>query len=327
MVFAVKKIFLTAVLNFFIFLGFAFAQGKVSLEGTWSYSFSNDNRSCRLTGDKIVNSSGRKQSFKVLFGLTTTQYTGLSKVFGFYQVGSKWFDAIDSGWQYNNVVIDCEDFKKSQPMDGVYYPIIILLNLEDGDWHIEDFLTFRSTLSFENKLVAMSSQLLREMNEAEGNKKMWTRKISDRYGDSSYALSQSMEWGRIEREIKMKLFDIGYDFYGGKGIGPMLASPITVPETRSSSSSYSYTPPSSYDNDYSSGSSGGSSGSGMHKEKVKCNACKGTGKNSLPDYAPRYAGVNDKPWCDVCQKYDYRHSHDYCRQCNGKGWWEKWVND
>lgn len=52
----------------------------------------------------------------------------------------------------------------------------------------------------------------------------------------------------------------------------------------------------------------------------RCTACNGTGKSIAKEYPPYYGGTRTKDfYCNICNGYDYPHSHKTCGICNGKG--------
>lgn len=60
-----------------------------------------------------------------------------------------------------------------------------------------------------------------------------------------------------------------------------------------------------------------SSGTWITKQ---CTACNGAGKSIAKEYPPYYGGTRTKDYyCNICNGYDYPHSHKTCGICNGKG--------
>ena len=51
----------------------------------------------------------------------------------------------------------------------------------------------------------------------------------------------------------------------------------------------------------------------------QCSSCNGTGKSIVKNYAPYYGGTRTKTKCNICNDYDYPHTHKVCETCNGKG--------
>lgn len=51
-----------------------------------------------------------------------------------------------------------------------------------------------------------------------------------------------------------------------------------------------------------------------------CTACNGTGKSIAKNYAPNYGGTQTKSYCNICNGYEYPHSHKTCGICKGKGY-------
>lgn len=51
----------------------------------------------------------------------------------------------------------------------------------------------------------------------------------------------------------------------------------------------------------------------------QCTACNGTGKSITKNYAPNYGGIRTKSYCNICNGYEYPHSHKTCGICKGKG--------
>lgn len=330
-------VFLALVLNF----SFVFAEEKLSLGGSWSYQFLNDNRECHVRGGEVLNRTDKSQNFKLVLVLSLIETTGtpdqLSLV---YVVGTQWYNSLDSGWQYNDCDFTCNDFKYAQPISGTYYVTLVLLRQETGGYVLDDYLCFKNPIKFENLIMKKVTQLKKDLNEAKIKEKSYER-LNNYYPENFENRMAAREWSDRKSEIQRKLIDLGYDREGlvslqsGNANGAYSTTksvPDYVLGSSYSSSSSSYVP--SYSPSYSSPSSSGSSssssnsGSGMHQEWVKCTSCNGTGKNSSPtNYAPRYEKNPSKPWCDICKKYDYRHTHDYCHLCNGKGSWQKWVKD
>ena len=52
----------------------------------------------------------------------------------------------------------------------------------------------------------------------------------------------------------------------------------------------------------------------------QCTACHGTGKSIVKTNAPYYGGSRTKSFCDICNSYEYPHSHKTCGVCKGKGY-------
>lgn len=52
----------------------------------------------------------------------------------------------------------------------------------------------------------------------------------------------------------------------------------------------------------------------------QCTACNGTGKSIAKNYAPNYGGTRTKSYCNICNGYEYPHSHKTCGICKGKGY-------
>lgn len=73
----------------------------------------------------------------------------------------------------------------------------------------------------------------------------------------------------------------------------------------------------SSNNNYNSGSNQHSTGTWVTKT---CTACNGTGKSIAKNYAPNYGGTRTKSYCNICNGYEYPHSHKTCGICKGKGY-------
>lgn len=52
----------------------------------------------------------------------------------------------------------------------------------------------------------------------------------------------------------------------------------------------------------------------------QCTACNGTGKSIAKEYAQYYGGTRTKSYCNICNSYEYPHSHKQCGICKGKGY-------
>lgn len=73
-----------------------------------------------------------------------------------------------------------------------------------------------------------------------------------------------------------------------------------------------------------------SSSNSTHNEKSErstgtwsnkqCTSCNGTGKSIAKTNAPYYGGTRIKSYCNICDSYEYPHSHKSCGVCKGKGY-------
>ena len=331
-----KKIIIMFAALLLIFYS-GFAEDKLSLGGSWSFQFLNDNRKCRVRGGEVLNKTNESYRFKLVFVLSKEKKTKDSNyLFGVYVAGSNEYGYLESGWQYNDCYFESNDFKYSQPDNGWYYAYIVLLRKHDsGNWVLDDLVEFKNTIQFNNLIKEKAEQLRRELGYTRINENYYKQTAYNASVDNPYRNEYYKKYfdcsNRI-RAIQRELTDLGFDSEGVQNIrgGRILGATAeiqTVPEYKPSSSSSSYTPAPSYTPNYSSpSSSSSSSGSGMHKETVFCTSCNGTGKDKLPKNTATY-GSNSKPWCSICGKYDSPHYHDVCRMCNGRGTYEKWVND
>ena len=265
-----KIMFLIILLN--IFSVYSEEAIKIQLEGNWSYAFSDSNHSCKLTGDKIVNRGDNNSTFKLAFFLCPEKYSGGSIVG--YNVGSKLYDILESGYQYNNISVSFDDFKKQQPPNGDYYPVILILVYKNGDYGIVDYLNFPEPCHFHNYIVDEVNRLLSDLENAKKQQRTYT------YSSNPY---DALDWVLEVHDLESKLISLGYDVYGSKNISKMylekekrleLSAIPDASENKTSNYSYSstdyYFPDYSDFESYSNGSSSSNSGmSDYYRRKYK----------------------------------------------------------
>ena len=183
---------------------------EIKLKGTWTYSFSNGNKSCKISGDKISNEGKIDSAFKLIFFLSTNKYSG-GNISG-YKVGSKSYDTLKSNYSYTKIDTSFSDFSKKQPPDGDYYPVILLTVQKNQEYGIVNYLCFDKPIHFHNTIVDEANKLLEELDESQKMEKYWSNRVTD-----IYSTNTALEWIYNTYTIKDKLIDLGYDFYG-KGI-------------------------------------------------------------------------------------------------------------
>lgn len=56
-----------------------------------------------------------------------------------------------------------------------------------------------------------------------------------------------------------------------------------------------------------------------------CGHCKSGWDPYLKSYIPTYGIPRDKVWCEICNDWDFPHTHDICRACGGTGSVQRYV--
>lgn len=323
-----KKLLAAFIFAALLFRAIAENSPSISLEGTWSFSFSYDNKSCTVKGDKIVNHGDSPHFFKVALLLMDSECNGFPVLA--YKVGEKSFSTLSPNYQYTDISFSANGFEKSQPKTGTYYPVIVLLCYKNGEYGATSYLTFPRTYYFENKIEDEARDLMRELQNAEEQERYWQMQMFGAPDGGVAAMQLASQYGREKNTIRSKLTAMNYNYYSRSlryASTDLIRSYLSIPDPPppSTVASYDFDYSSYDDNDY---SSSGKSSPGMHQEWVRCSSCGGTGVDRFKTWdAPRYSSNSPKPWCETCKRYAYSHTHDFCHMCNGKGQWKKWVND
>jgi hypothetical protein len=119
----------------------------IKLLGTWSYKFDFQNRSVRLTGDKIENQNILKESGPIILRLylTNSVYAG-GDITG-YVLAEYVFNPLKPRYYYSD--IDKNLGFNSIPPDGNYYLTLCLCEEEDC-LRIKDYMNFDNQIAFNN---------------------------------------------------------------------------------------------------------------------------------------------------------------------------------
>ncbi len=115
-------------------------SGDLSLSGSWSYSYNFPTNSVSITGGKIENnrSGGKSGSLKIKLYFMEYKYSG-ENLTG-YVIGDIEFDTLKGGTYYYNV--NKNTTIESDPPTGSYYVSLALLEYDDGEYKIVDYLNF-----------------------------------------------------------------------------------------------------------------------------------------------------------------------------------------
>ena len=306
-----------------LYLNFSYSENSenLSLEGTWYYQFSSENRTCSVSGDKVVNNSNISSSFKLAFYFVEEPYSG-GIVYG-YEVGSKFYDILNPNYQYTEIYFDCNNFETRQPPTGSYYPVVLLLKFKNSKYGIIDYITF-PIYDFKNGFDKEIFSLKNDLQFAKDQKEYWKKEMYAPYVDSFFVANQILEWGNKVRTIERSLSKLGYhdnNFrnYANKSI----ISPYDLISDEIYSQSEKDNVPMITDFDYQNpiysdiGSSNSSSGI---KGKMTCPECNGTGKYlDIKKYDWLGRKLDSKEYCKICNKIDNPHVHEWCRSCYGTG--------
>lgn len=247
--FCSKRLFFLLVL-FFLTTLYINSEDSVEIiiEGSWSYSFSNNNHSCTLKGDRIVNRGKKDSFFTLAFYLCPEKYSGGS-ITG-YKVGSKIYDVLETGYQYNDISVTFSDFEKHQPPNGKYYPVVLILGYKNSTDGIIDYLTFSNPCTFHNYLIDEVNDLLADLNYSRSQQNYWT---------NSTMPYNALSWITETYNLETKLSSMGYDVYGSNGASNLYAKSETIvefsaipdtPKKDSNSYNYVYVTPNISDNSY-----------------------------------------------------------------------------
>jgi hypothetical protein len=119
----------------------------IKLSGTWRYKFDFQNRSIRLTGDKIENQNIMKDSgpIRLRLYLTNSVYTG-GDITG-YVIAEYMFNPLKPRYYYSN--IDKNLGFITIPPDGDYYLTLCLCEEEDR-LMVKDYVNFDNQIAFNN---------------------------------------------------------------------------------------------------------------------------------------------------------------------------------
>ncbi len=326
-----SKKFITLFLSFFIFLDFSFAkkEDNFSLEGTWTFEFTNNFKSCTLKGDKVVNNSDEDDTYYLILVFSKYKYSG-GRIYGYPVIENYQSPSLKSGWQRTNTSVT-GDLSHEQPPTGTYYPVVLVTTFEK---QILDYLTFPNTFYYKNPTEDTVSSLKSQMDYAQRQMKIYDSLYYSTRGDKTSVIQASREWSNKYYSLKKELISLRYYPDDYKPIHYHIEEKSYSEYAKSTytpSPSYSYTPSTTYSDplyssDYSdySNSSNSSSGSQMHKVREVCKYCHGTGVDSSKEVTANYAGSSYKPYCATCKEYTYPHYHKNCIICQGSGYTEKW---
>ena len=319
--------FLCFVISFFAAV---YAEKPLSFEGTWTYTFYHDD-TCVVYGGKIINHSKDYHSFRIALLLLEKKCTGFSDYA--YTAGKSSFLSVSPNAEYSVSSFSISDFIKSKPKTGTYYPVVVLLCRKSDSYGVVDYLTFDDPIKFVNPTDEEVDRLLKEYESAEEQEREWTMLGFGVPHEAALAAMERQQYFASQKNsVIMKLNALNYDYRTGRrnyyAKTEYYKNYSSLPD-EPATSTYASTYDSGYYPDYSdySDESSSSSRTGMHQQWDTCPSCHGTGKSSKIIESSGYIGSNRVEWCEYCKDFVHPHTHDVCRQCNGRGMWQHWVKD
>ncbi len=118
------------------------ASKTLVIDGAVGYTISGSRIEIRAEMLKNRRSGGNSGTLMLKLWAVDSPYEGGSLTG--YVFGSKRFESLQGGWNYNNIKHTSEYYK---PPSGTYYVVATLNEYEDGDWPIYDWV------NFDNKLI------------------------------------------------------------------------------------------------------------------------------------------------------------------------------
>ena len=186
-----SKKFITLFLSFFIFLDFSFAKkdDNFSLEGTWTFEFTNNFKSCTLKGDKVVNNSDEDDTYYLILVFSKYKYSG-GRIYGYPVIENYQSASLKSGWQRTNTSVT-GDLSHEQPPTGTYYPVVLVTTFEK---QILDYLTFPNTFYYKNPTEDTVSSLKSQMDYAQRQMKIYDSLYYSTRGDKTSVIQASSDY-------------------------------------------------------------------------------------------------------------------------------------